>query len=116
MITKGKDCFYTIGIITALLLITFTTIKLLNSRELFTIKELEAVYAKIHEQKLVISKKVADYIKGDTEYVNYLKFLSQNGNVSTKLIAQDVFYEMRVTAKTGKLTPDIVYSYIKNEK
>jgi len=120
MITQYKDSLCTIGIIVALIVISYFITKLMNSRERFTSEEeeaeTEAVYDKIVEQKFTISKKVSDYINEDTDYIDYLKFLQKNGNVSYKLIDQDVFYEMRILAKMDKLTRDAVYSYIKDEK
>jgi len=67
-------------------------------------------------KKMEISQIVADFIKPETEYINYLEFLKNIKNTSYKLIEQDVFYELRIMAKIGKLNKDIVYSYIKDEK
>jgi hypothetical protein len=115
MFTQYKDSLCTIMIIVALLVISYTVTKLINSRERFTSGE-EAVYNQTLEQKLVISKKVSEYIHKDTDYIDYLKFLNRNDNIFRKLVDQDTFYEMRLLSKSGKLTLDVVFSYIKDEK
>ena len=100
--------------IVVLLVISYFLVKFLIPKEKFLGEEEKNIYDEINGQKFIISKKIVAYINKDTKYSDYLNFLKKNGIVSYKLAYEDVFNEMKVLAKFGKLTPGIIFSYIKN--
>lgn len=95
------------GMIVLVVVVIAILILYSKSKESFTVDE---------QEKMDISQKVSKYIKPDTNYVDYLKFLVENKNKSYILVKNDTFYELRILSKNNNLTASSVYSYIKNEK
>lgn len=94
-------------LIIIIIIIIFVTLLFYPRKESFTVEE---------QDKLAISRKVSTFVKPNTDFIDYLKFLVENNNKSYILINQDTFYEIRILSKNNRLTTTKVYDYIKNEK
>ena len=67
------------------------------------------------EDKMNLSQQIALFIQSDTEYSAYVDFLKANNYTGIKLFELDTFYELKFLKKSGKLTKDAVYEFIKDE-
>jgi hypothetical protein len=100
----ARNLLYTVGVIVIIILVIHFLFNF--SKEGFMTEEIN------FNPKMAISVAVANYIKPDTVYGNYLQFLKANNNTSYTLPQQPVFNEMRMAAQNAQLTPGLVYSYI----
>ena len=67
----------------------------------------------VDDKKQRLANDIYKFMKGDTEYKDYLQFLTINeNNLSIKILEQDAFYEIRYLAKNNKLNVKDILKYI----
>jgi len=59
-----------------------------------------------------LGRKIADFVKADTTYSEYLDFLVKHTNKSYKLLQQDTFYELKFLQRGNKLTLGTVMQFM----
>jgi hypothetical protein len=74
-----------------------------NTQENLTVDDVKKKY---------ISESIKEYLKADTDYKDFLVFLTKIDNRSYKLIQQETFYEMKFLLKNNLLTVDNIMKYM----
>lgn len=65
------------------------------------------------ENKDTLADDILNFLKEDTEYKDYLDYLSTIPyNLSMKILDQDVFFELRFMVKNNTLTKNKIKEYI----
>ena len=66
----------------------------------------------IDSSKQEMSLKIQDFLKVDTNYIDYINFLRENKNTSYALIDEEIFYEMKYLLKQNKLNATEILKYM----
>ncbi len=66
----------------------------------------------VDDRKRFVGETIRSYLKPDTDYKDYLEFLTQIKSDSYKLLDQQIFYEMKFLLKNNDLTVDKIMNYM----